>query len=138
MSKKGNAQKQSTDKGRSVVEWITLGISVLILLVLAGLIVYESTRDDNEPTVIVVEPAFEALRQEQDHYYLPVTVANGGSRTAEGVVVQLTLAGARGEAETASLTVDFLAGGEKVEGVVVFRGRPSAQNVSFVASYLEP
>ena len=44
----------------------------------------------------------------------------------------------RSVVETASLTVDFLAGGEKVQGMVVFSGRPPAENVGFVASYLKP
>lgn len=139
MSKNDGEQKRHTkDKGRSLVEWITLGISIIILLVVAGLIVYQARTSEDRPTVIEVAPQFEELRQAQDHFYLPVSIRNSGSETAAGVVVQLRLDGESGESETASLTVDFLAGGATVEGVVVFRREPSPQNLSFVASYMPP
>lgn len=134
----GEQKRQSNDEGRSVVEWITLGISVAILLVVAGLIVYEALTDNELPTVIVVQPDFEGVRQEVGHYYLPVTIRNRGNRTVMGLAVEMRLEGEDGEVETGVLTEEFMAGGARVEGVVVFNERPTTENVGYGVSYRKP
>lgn len=133
--KNGEQKRQTNDKGRSLVEWITLGISVTILLVVAGLVVYESQVDDDQPTVIEVRPAFDELRQEQGHFYLPVAVTNNGNRTVSALQVEIRLMGPDGAVQSSSLDIDFLAGGASVGGVVVFGEQPTPENVGFVASY---
>lgn len=134
----GEQKRHTQDEGRSLVEWITLGISLAILLGLAGLIVYEATVDDQQPTVIVVQPDFDSLRQEVNHFYLPVSIKNSGNRTVSAVEVQIRVEGEDGESESATLTVDYLAAEARVEGTVVFNVRPSTANTGVVVSYRRP
>lgn len=138
MSENGNAEKgQTEDRARSVVEWVTLAVSALILLALAGLIVYESLREEGDPPVIVVEADFDGVREAAGHFYLPVTVWNEGGRTAEAVEVAIRL-GEGAEMEQVVVETQFLPGGGSFEGVAVFERRPEQEEVGFVASFVEP
>ncbi len=139
MSKQNGEQKRhSRDERRSLVEWVTLAVSTAIVLLTAGLILSETMRADGQPAVLVVQAAFEDVRQEGDHFYLPLQVRNEGSSTVADVLLQVRLAPAGGEPQTASITADFLAGGESVSGVAIFARRPTAETITFVASYRQP
>ncbi|MDX1662958.1 MAG: hypothetical protein R3272_04135 [Candidatus Promineifilaceae bacterium] len=133
------------DPQRRRVERVTLAISILVLQLLVGLLLYQGVILEEGPPVIVVEPHFDAVRQEGARYYLPVTIANEGEQTAEGVRVIFHLIPASSaetpetaNTESADVTVPFLAGGGSVEGAVVFDRLPTAETVRHVASYLEP
>ncbi len=68
-----------------------------------------------------------------------MTIRNDGDRTVEDVIVQGQLVAGEGEPETAEITITFLAGGETVEGVMVFRSDPAQGELTTgVTSYKKP
>jgi uncharacterized protein (TIGR02588 family) len=127
------------DRRRSVAEWTSLGISLTILLVLAGLVGYEAIVAGGRPPVIEVTPRLEAVRRVGDAYYLPIEIANSGEETAEDVRVRLSLASAGGEREATELLVPFLAGGATANATAAFRADPAAGGLTVDGvSFLEP
>lgn len=129
----------SNEGGRSTAEWTTLGISITIVLGILGLITYLYVSGGGAPPRITVETKIEELRTEANGYYLPVEVINEGDRTAEEVRVEAELDSGTGQAETAEITVTFLAGGERVSGTFIFSEDPRAGDLTVQAiSYKDP
>jgi uncharacterized protein (TIGR02588 family) len=124
-------------KGRSVAEWTTLAISTAILLVIVGLIAWITLAGDTREPVITVETHPERMREDASGYYLPVTIRNEGD--VEEAIVLGELSTGEGQPEAAEITITFLAGGEEVQGTMVFRSNPSAGELTTaVTSYLVP
>ena len=134
----GSHAAERQDPGRSVAEWVTLGISVAIVVGVVLLVIYASLRGDDDPATIEVQPQLDQIRQVQGAYYLPVMVTNRGDRTAEDVQVHLSLTGGTGEPPSTQFTVRFLAGGERADAVVVFREDPSQGTLTTTISFIEP
>jgi uncharacterized protein (TIGR02588 family) len=132
--KRDEAQERRSPK----VEAITLGISIVILLVLAGLIIYQGLVKNGGPVAIRVLPQFQEMRQEHGLYYLPVQLVNESSQTATDVLVTFTLEVNGDRPETATISIPFLAGELTVEGVVAFAQEPTAGNLRHVLSYIDP
>ncbi|HEV2073517.1 MAG TPA: TIGR02588 family protein [Thermomicrobiales bacterium] len=134
-----NQTSPSGDKDRSVAEWTTLGISIAILVFILGLTTYLYVRGGEKPAAILVEPQMQELRQDNGGYYLPVIVRNEGDPTVEEVNIEAELDTGAGEPETAQFTVNFLAGGEQVEGTFVFQHDPAEGDLTTrVMSFQEP
>jgi uncharacterized protein (TIGR02588 family) len=126
------------DRGRTVAEWVTLGVSVAIVLALAGLVLFQWLAQGTEPPEISVEPNMEQVRQVEDLYYLPIRVTNSGEKAVEVVEVETELS-VEGEApETVGFTVQFLAGRESDEFIVVLSNDPRNGELSHTVSFHEP
>ncbi len=79
------------------------------------------------------------LRQDNGGYYFPVIVRNEGDPTVEEVTIEAELDIGSGEPETAQFTVNFLAGGEQVEGTFAFQHDPAEGDLTArVMSFQEP
>ena len=129
-------QESRGRSGQSAAEWITLTLGAVLILVLVGLVTYLYVSGDNRPPVIEATPFAREIRHEEGAYYLPIEVTNQGGRTAEDVVIQTDLSTGEGASEVAEFTIDFLSGGETVEGTVVFVSDPSAGELTVgVASF---
>lgn len=132
------ARREDSDGlgGRTVAEWTTLSISVILILGLVGLVTYISISGGSHPPIVEARPLDQEIRQDGDTYYLPVAVTNRGGRTAEEVLIMAELVTGEEPPESAEFTIDFLAGGETTEGTVVFAGDPSAAELTVrVASF---
>lgn len=130
-------QNQQQPK-RSPAEWVTFSIASLILIGVAGLVVYKWMTKQNQPPIVSVTQT-EAVRQVQGQFYVPFEVTNTGGETAESVqvVAELRL---KGEVEaTGEQQIDFLSSGETEEGAFVFDRDPRSGELSLrVASYKQP
>jgi uncharacterized protein (TIGR02588 family) len=111
--------------GRTVAEWTTLSISIILILGLVALVTYVSISGGDEPPIVEARPQDQEIRHEGETYYLPVAVTNRGGRTAEEVLIMADLVTGEEPPETAEFVIDFLAGGETIEGTVVFATDPS-------------
>ena len=138
MTSKEQTTEKTNDPGRTTAEWVSLGVSLLIVLALAGLVTYDYFATGNEPPTIEVTPQLEQVRQEGDAFYLPVEVANTGDQTAQDVSVEVALQAGEGDPESAQFTVAFLPGGGTEEAVVVFREDPSRGEISSSISFVRP
>ncbi|HEY9749970.1 MAG TPA: TIGR02588 family protein [Allocoleopsis sp.] len=133
-----NSQQPQNPLHRSLAEWITFTIASLILLAIAGLVVYEWLATEKEPPLLSVTTNA-APREDQGNYYIPFTVANTGGETAESVQVIAELR-VNGEVEEAGeQQIDFLSGGETEAGAFIFTRNPrDGELVLRVASYKLP
>ncbi len=134
----GGQQEREGKEKRTTAEWISLFVSVAIVLVLVGGLVYQIFARGNRPPVIEVKPLIEEVRQEGDSYYLPLDITNNGDRTAENVEVMLSLDTGEGEPETMQFQVQFLDGGETENQTVVFQNNPTEGELTHTASFHVP
>lgn len=124
------------DGGRSPAEWATLVVSAGILLLLIGLVTYQYLTESGQPPRIQTAPQLRAVRQEDGAYYLPVRVTNTGGEAARDVRVRVSLDGGR---EAPEFSIDSLASGETVEGVVVTDVEPSQGSIAVdIISFTRP
>ena len=125
--------------GRSAAEWATLGFSLAVLALLVVLVGYEYVAGGTDPPIVEVRPQVQAVRREGEAYYLPVEIANRGDRTAEDVLVRLSLASGDGRRESGEFLIPFLAGGAIREGIVIFRVDPALGELTVdTVSFVEP
>lgn len=119
--------QQQTGGGiaQSAAEWITLGVSVAVVLVMVGLIGYEYFSSGGQSPVIEARPQLGEVREVDSEYYLPIEVANRGEQTAEDVKVRVALTSDGAPQETSQFTINFLAGNDTEQEVVVFAEDPS-------------
>lgn len=140
MSETGdNGDKDKGKQGkRTTAEWVTFGVSLVLLSGLVGLVIFVSLTRGDRPSTIKVEPVLNEVRQSEDAYYLPINITNDGDMAVGDVEVALSLASEGSEPETIAFTVLFLAGGESAQEIVVFSQDPSKGELSQVVGFHEP
>ena len=142
MAEKGDVQEDKkagkSSKERTAAEWVTFGVSLLMLLALVGLVIFLALTKGNRPSTIKIEPVLTEVRQADSVYYLPVNVTNDGDNAVGDVEVQLSLSSEGSEPETIAFTVLFLAGGETQQEIVVFTNDPSKGELSQVVGFSVP
>ena len=135
--RRGRAER--SDRPRSFAEWVSLGISILIVAGVVGLVLYQHVTRRTEPAVIEVQAQLDKVRRAGGTYYVPLEITNSGGVTAEEVVVEVELVPTRGERERAELTVRFLAGGDTHHATAVFKSDPTQGTLTATArSLVEP
>lgn len=97
--------------GRRVAEWITLSVSTLLILGIAGYLVYEMTRSGGPHVTVEARVLFAEVRHEGGRHILPIEIENPGRRTLRDVQIEVRLRPPNGPRETRELTIDYL--GEK-------------------------
>lgn len=96
---------------RTPAEWTTSGIAIAILAGIAGLIVYGWLAGEDRPPILTVSQNSE-LRREKGNFYVPFSIRNTGSKTAESVQVLAELR-LNGQVEaTGEQQIEFLSAGE--------------------------
>jgi len=135
-----NEQAAGKEQGKKdpTAERITLGISVLIVLGLAALVIYQQVVGGTQPPVIEVQPKLEEIRREGDAYYVPIDIANKGELTAEDIEIQMSLEVEGEEPETIAFAVKFLAGGETGQQTVVFQNDPAEGKLTHLVAFTTP
>ena len=136
-SKREN-QGENGPKERTTAELITLGVSILIVLALAGLVVFQAITQGTMPPQIEIEPITAEVKQVGESYYLPISVSNRGDKSVEAVEVEVELRVEGQEPETVGFTVPFLAGMETDTNVVIFSEDPRSGEINFTSSFHEP
>jgi uncharacterized protein (TIGR02588 family) len=127
------------DAGRSVAEWTSLGISLAIVLTLVGLVAYQHFVGATRPPAIEVRPLLDAVRRVDGQYYVPIEITNRGDLTAQDVRVQIVLGSEQRRGESATLAVDFLAGGATAHATVIFGEDPAQRGLTVGStSFLGP
>ena len=134
---KGQAGGEEKEE-RTTAEWVSLFISVAIVLALVGGLVYQIFAGGHRPPTIEIKPLMEEVRQEGDSYYLSLDITNNGDRTAENVEVMLSLDTGGGDPETMQFQVQFLDGGETENQTVIFRNNPAEGELTHTASFHVP
>ena len=136
---RGAGRQQAGKDKRSVAEWTTLSLVLLILAGLIGALIWHALQGGQDQPTFEVRIDEAAITKDGDTFHVPLELHNTGRATAEDVVVRATLMrGGRMRDET-ELTFTFVAGGETADGVAVFGEDPRGARVeATVVSYLLP
>jgi uncharacterized protein (TIGR02588 family) len=123
---------------RSPAELITFSIASLILLAIAGLIIYSWISGRDRPPVLVIQQNG-PVRQEQQQFYVPFEISNTGGETVDSVQVIAELRVNGSVKESGDLQFDFLSGGEKEKGTFIFNQDPRQGELSIrISGYRKP
>ena len=118
-------KKASKRVEKNWLEWVVFGVGLLLVLSTLAYLVYDGATSGAGPPDIEVrlgEP-----RAGGPGFLVPVTVANRGGQTAEGVTVEVVLEDAGSpEPERGEFTLAFLPRRGTREGWVAFRSDPRA------------
>lgn len=107
-------------EGRTTAEWVTLGVSIVIVALMIGAAIYEHVaRDEPAGVRVAVRLDLEGARERDGLTYIPWTVENTGRDPAEQVVIQFEIM-LNGEPVQESTTdITFLPNGGRAEGELV-------------------
>ena len=111
-----DAKDPSKNGGRSatrtLAEWVSLGVSCLLIVGLAGFLVYEMARGNDPYNLARTAVRANAARQVEAVFILPVDVENTGRRTLRDLEVELTYTPpGKQQPERATKTIDYLGEG---------------------------
>jgi uncharacterized protein (TIGR02588 family) len=124
-------------RDRSPAEWVTFGLSLVVLLGVVAVIGLQLRREQEPARPVAVvsgEP-----RRVGDRYQLDVVVTNEGDATAANVQVSASLMSEGSIPATADQTIDFLAGSEDQDLVFVFADDPAQGELTVeVVSFAVP
>jgi uncharacterized protein (TIGR02588 family) len=122
-------------------EWLTLGVSLLIVLTLAGLLWWQSrnTARPNQPDAVPLATAeirTAEVHQRDNVYLLPLRVRNVGNIALESVKVRVTLRDRDGKEDEREVEFAVLPEGATEEAFIVSptppkSAKPEAEVLSF-------
>lgn len=104
------------------LEWIVFAISLVLVASTLGYLVYDAATLGNAPPTI--EFKLGKPQPKLDYFLVPVSVANRGDETAEGVLVEVVLENNGKEVETAEFEIAFLPRHSTRKGWVSFTTNP--------------
>ena len=126
--------KKTSAAPTSTAEWISLAVSLIVLLVFVGAIIWLWIHEPTGPAQFKVQRG--VVRSETGLFHLPVTVTNTGGLAAGQVRVEGKISN-EAQQEITATTIDFLPVRAQKEVVLIFRNEPSGAFVE-VVSYQQP
>ena len=113
--KPGQPAKSRRSRRRRLAEWVSLGISVLLIAALAGYLVLEAVRSRSPYVPVEVRIELDQAHRTAGRFILPVTVKNLGNHTLRDVrvVIALRPGSGGGENKSQDFDIDYL--GERAE-----------------------
>lgn len=129
-----SAGKKGSAAPKSIAEWVSLAVALIILLVFVAAILWLWIHQPTGPALFKIERGL--VRNETGLFHLPVTITNIGGSAVGQVRVEGKLNN-EGREELTATTIDFLPVRAQEEVVLIFRGEPSGALVQ-VVSYRRP
>lgn len=121
---------------RKLAEWITLSASILIVVLVAAYLIYDSTRSQEPAVPIEVRVQTAQAREQDGRYIVPIEIRNHGDRTVNALKIQVTWTTPNGQTTESDLTIDYL--GERASETAYLyldhppdQLKPSARPVSY-------
>jgi uncharacterized protein (TIGR02588 family) len=120
------------------LEWSVFAFSFTLVAGVLIYLTYDALTRDNRPPDIIVQ--FGEIKAQEDHYLLPVLVANHGDLTAKNIQIEILLNNDGQTLERATFEIDFLPRRATHEGWVTFRSDPqSAKEIqAHILGYQKP
>ncbi len=109
---------------RNWLEWAVLGLSVAVVLAVAGVLVADGLGDSQSEPRLRVELTGEPMRS-GDGWLVPAEVLNEGNAPATNLLVEAT-AELEGGTQTSQVRLDFAPPGSTTQVVFAFSGQPQA------------
>ena len=99
---------------RKAAEWVSFGMSVLLILGLSGFLVREGLREEPPFVPAEVRAVVNETRLIGEQFVLPIEVKNAGGRALTSLEIEATYTASDGKEETQELNVDYLGEGSEV------------------------
>jgi uncharacterized protein (TIGR02588 family) len=112
-----SGSREGRPAGRKVAEWVTMGVSLVLVLGVAGFLVYEGMNGDGVFVEADVKVLVEQAVERGGKYVVPIRVENRARRTLKDFQVRVTYRSAGGEKESEDVVIDYV--GER-EGATVY------------------
>jgi uncharacterized protein (TIGR02588 family) len=115
---------------KSIAEWVTLSLSVLVVgaLIIVGL-VEESRRQEGDATALQVTFDTERATARDKSFYIPYTVVNTGSEAIASAEIWFEVYDGERVVESAEINVQFLPLQGKQNGVFVTTQDPASHSL---------
>lgn len=124
------------------LEWSVFVVGLVLVLGTLGYLGYDAIAHGNDVARLEVRlgKPKEAGTTAMKYFIVPVTVVNTGDKTAEGVVIEVTIEKAAKEVESAEFEIAFVPRHSQAEGQVIFSKDPriSGELKPRVLGYEEP
>lgn len=123
------SRERATRGPRRLAEWITFGLSLMLVLALAAHLAWRLREPVTELVDARITPRLDRVAQQEGRFVLPLDIVNPGGRTIRDLQVRVEYRGASGEPRSMDLLVDYL--GQSSEQVVYtyFRDDPRTLSV---------
>jgi uncharacterized protein (TIGR02588 family) len=134
-----SAREEGTDSAveRTLAEWVTLLISLAILLTAFAVVTYLYISGDGDPALIRAQADVSHVRESDGTFYVPVTAFNDGDPSASDVQIEAELTIGE-EVETSSFTILTLSGNDSETAIIAFSRDPREGEFTVrVTSYIE-
>jgi uncharacterized protein (TIGR02588 family) len=125
-AKSGEARRgaSGSSRGRRAAEWTTLGLSIAIVALLAGYLLYNALQGDAPYVPVEVRALVERTASTAGGYILPVEVKNPGPRTLKDFQGQLTYRDPDGRQAQRTFEVEYLGEGATETRYFYFEHHP--------------
>lgn len=119
------------------LEWSVFAFGLVLVAATLAYLVYDGATLGNTPPD--VEVRLGASQEGKHNFLVPLTVTNHGDKTAEGVLVEVTLESAGSAPEQSEITFPFLPRHASRKGYVTFQTDPRAARLKArVLGYEDP
>ena len=122
---------------RTLAEWVTLLISLAILLTAFAAVTYLYVAGDGDPILISAKVDLDNIRESDGTFYVPVIAYNDGDSSASDVQIEAELTIGE-EVETSSFAILTLSGNDSETAIIAFSRDPREGEFTVrVTSYIE-
>ena len=118
------------DTGRTTAEKITTAVSILLIAILAGAIIYEGyASGHDEPAILQVTVMSDQIDERDGNFYIPVEIHNDGDQTVEEIAVGIELLDGETVVDEAETVIATLGEDETIVAVLVVTDDPTGLTI---------
>ena len=124
---KGERSRKASQKAaaHTVAEWVSLVISALLILGIAGYLLYEASKPNGPFIPVEIQAHLEEVRQVDGRFILPVRILNRGGQTLRDLKIELRSSPSAGSApEPSDVVIDYLGKGSEQTAFFFFDQHP--------------
>ena len=116
-------------RGRKLAEWVSLGLSLLLILGIGGYLLTEALRTGEPFVVAEAHLQHDRTVKKGETYILPMEVRNMGEHALRELKVQVTYTPPGGEEETRDIDVTYLGASSSQTMYLYFKDDPKTLNI---------
>lgn len=124
-----SADSRKEHRGRNLAEWVSLGLSILLILGIGGYLLVEALRTGEPYVVAEAQLQFDRMVKKDETYILPMEVRNKGEHALRELKVQVTYTPPEGKEETRDIDLSYLGESSSQTMYLYFKDDPKTLNV---------